>query len=343
MTVIGAAVRTKIEAIAYALPATLVTNDDLRREHPEWEFERLEKRAGVFNRYIAAEGETALDFAIRACDHLETQGELRKDEIDALIFCTQSPDYIMPPNSCILHGRLGLPSQVMAFDITLACSGYIYGLQLADSLIRSGSARSVLLATADTYSRYIHPGDRATRCLFGDGGAVSVLSAASGGRGIRDIRCGTAGRHHEKFIIPAGGSRTARTNDTACAKVDRSGNVRSAEHIRMDGIGVLSFFNATVPCAVKEILAGNNLSLSDVDLFVFHQASQIVLDTLRGALQIPQEKMVYDLAEVGNLVSASIPVALKRAFDSGRAQPGQLALLCGFGVGLSWGSALIEL
>ena len=338
-----ASARTSIEAIAYALPATLVTNDDLRREHPEWEFERLEKRAGVFNRYIAAENETALDFAVRACEQLEAQGELRKDEIDALIFCTQSPDYIMPPNSCILHGRLALSAHVMALDITLACSGYIYGLQLADSLIRSGSARRVLLATADTYSRYIHPGDRATRCLFGDGGAVSIISESTNGRGIRDIRCGTAGRHHEKFIIPAGGMRYPRSEDSSCAKTDRSGNVRSAEHIKMDGIGVLSFFNATVPCAVKEILAGNDLSLADVDLFVFHQASQIVLDTLRGALEIPPDKMIYDLGDVGNLVSASIPVALKRAFENGRAKPGQLALLCGFGVGLSWGSALIEL
>ena len=107
MTANRAATRTSVKAIAYSLPATLVTNDDLRREHPEWEFERLEKRAGVFNRYIAAERETALDFAVRACEQLEMQGELRKDEIDALIFCTQSPDYIMPPNSCILHGRLG--------------------------------------------------------------------------------------------------------------------------------------------------------------------------------------------------------------------------------------------
>jgi len=343
MTVNRVSARTSVEAIAYSLPSKAVSNDDLRREHPDWEFDRLEKRTGVFTRYIAAENETALDFAVRACEQLEVQGELRKDEIDALIFCTQSPDYIMPPNSCILHGRLGLAAHVMALDITLACSGYIYGLQLADSLIRSGSARRVLLATADTYSRYIHPGDRATRCLFGDGGAVSIISESNDGRGIRDIRCGTAGRHHEKFIIPAGGMRQLRSEETSCAKVDRSGNVRSAEHIKMDGIGVLSFFNATVPCAVKEILARNDLLLGDVDLFVFHQASQIVLDTLRGALEIPQDKMIYDLGEVGNLVSASIPVALKRALENGHARPGQLALLCGFGVGLSWGSALIEL
>ena len=335
--------KTRIEAIAYALPAAMLTNEQLKQEYPDWDFERLGKRAGVFTRHIAAKDETALDFVFRACEQLESEGSLRKEEIDALIFCTQSPDYIMPPNSSILHGKLGLSSSVMAFDITLACSGYVYGLQLADSLIRSGSARRVLLATSDTYSRYIHPGDRATRCLFGDGGAVSIISAAAGKSGIRAIRCGTAGRHYEKFIIPAGGMRQECSAETCRIMTDRSGNTRTAEHIRMDGLGVLSFFNSTVPSAVKEILAANQLQMSDIDLFVFHQASQIVLDTLCTALEIPQEKMVFDLADVGNLVSASIPVALKRAFERGQARNGQSALLCGFGVGLSWGTALVDL
>src|ERR1044071_6542633 len=120
--------KTGIESIAYALPARRVSNDELKREYPDWDFERLEKRTGVFSRHIASEGETALDFAVRACEELAAHSELRAQEIDALIFCTQSPDYIMPPNSSILHGRLGLSTGVMAFDITLACSGYIYGL-----------------------------------------------------------------------------------------------------------------------------------------------------------------------------------------------------------------------
>src|SRR5581483_2418543 len=220
--------------------------------------------------------------------------------------------------------------------------GYIYGLQLATSLIRSGAARRVLLGTADTYSRYIHPGDRATRCLFGDGGAVSIIAETDHGHAVRDIRCGTAGRHNEKFMIAAGGMRVPRSSDTARETTDSSGNVRSAEHIKMDGLGVLSFFNATVPCAVKETLARNEISLDDIDIFVFHQASQLALESLSAALQIPAAKMVYDLAETGNLVSASIPVALSRALESGRAKAGQLALLCGFGVGLSWGTALVD-
>lgn len=332
-----------IESIAYSLPERCLTNEELRADYPDWDFERLEKRTGVLRRPIADAGETALDFVLRACESLSNEGRLRPEEIDALIFCTQSPDHIMPPNSCLLHGKLGLSTNAMAFDITLACSGYVYGLQLASSLIESGAAKRVLLATADTYSRYIHAGDRATRCLFGDGGAVSILSRSSNGEGIRSIRCGTAGKHYDKFMIEAGGMRVARSADTARETVDRSGNVRSAEHIRMDGLGVLSFFNSTVPCAVKATLAESGLSLSDIDLFVFHQASQVALDSLMGALHIPPSKMVIDLAETGNLVSASIPVALQRARESGRAKPGQLALLCGFGVGLSWGTVVVDL
>lgn len=333
---------TTIEAISVALPATPLTNDELRAAYPNWDFDRLEKRAGVVTRYVAAENETALDFAFRACEQLDAQALLHPAEIDALIFCTQSPDHLMPPNACILHGKLRLQPEVLAFDITMACSGYIYGLQLSDSFIRSGAAKRVLLATADTYSRFINPGDRATRCLFGDGGAVSIISKSEDGRGIRDICCGTAGKQYEKFMIPAGGMRVPCSAETSRETVDQSGNIRTAEHIKMDGLGVLSFFNSTVPCAVTEMLVRNHLNISDVDLFVFHQASKVALDSLRSALNIPAEKMVYDLAEVGNLVSASIPVALKRAFDRAQAKSGQLALLCGFGVGLSWGTALVD-
>ena len=333
---------TRIEAIAYALPRRILSNAELQAEFPDWDFARLEQRTGVQHRHVAAEGETALDLALAACERLEASGELHAAEIDAVIFCTQSADHVMPPNACLLHGRMNLNRNAMAFDITLACSGYLYGLQLGDSLLRSGAARRVLLATADTYTRFINRADRATRCLFGDGGAVTMLSNAQQ-RGIRAIHCGTSGKHWDKFYIPAGGMRTPRSAETATEQVDRSGNIRTQEHIVMDGMGVLSFFNSVVPPAVREILCQQSLTIADVDLFVFHQASQVALDGLRASLGIPPEKMLYDLKETGNLVSASIPVALSRALETGRARRGQLALLCGFGVGLSWGTALVDL
>ncbi len=331
-----------IEAIEWSLPSRILSNRELQSEYPDWDFARLEQRTGVLNRHVAAEGETALDLALEACRKLDAAGQLRAPEIDAVIFCTQSPDHVMPPNACLLHGALDLKRSAMAFDITLACSGYIYGLQLADSLVRSGSAKRVLLATADTYTRYINPADRATRVLFGDGAAATLISNTAGS-GIRSIRCGTSGKHWDKFYIPAGGMRMPRTAETAREQTDRSGNIRSAEDITMDGMGVLSFFNSVVPPAVREMLAAHSLTIGDIDLFVFHQASQLALDSLRTALAIPQEKMLYDLRDTGNLVSASIPVALARALASGRIRRGQTVLLCGFGVGLSWGTALVDL
>jgi 3-oxoacyl-[acyl-carrier-protein] synthase-3 len=137
--------------------------------------------------------------------------------------------------------------------------------------------------------------------------------------------------------------RTQRSAETSRETIDSSGNVRTEENIKMDGLGVLSFFNSTVPCAVKKALADNDLTIADIDLFLFHQASRVALDSLTSALRIPAEKMVVDLADTGNLVSASIPVALQRALETGRARAGQLVLLCGFGVGLSWGTALMDL
>lgn len=334
---------TALDAIAHSIPAQTLTNEELRANYPAWDFDQLEKAAGVFRRRVCAQNETALDFVVRACDQLAAEGRLRPADIDAVIFCTQSADYIMPPNSCLLHGKLQLKSGVMAFDINLGCSGYIYGLQIADSLIKSGTANRVLLATADTSTRFIHPGDRATRCLFGDGGAVSILMRSENGRGIRDIRCGTAGKYYKRVMVPAGGMRQRRTAETAREMTDESGNVRTQENLAMDGLGVLSFFNSTMPGAVRKILERNQLSVSDFDVFVFHQASLVALDTLRRVLKVPEEKMVYDLADIGNLSSSSIPVALSRALESGKAKPGQLALLCGFGQGLSWGTAVVDL
>ncbi len=334
---------TALEAIAHSIPAQTLTNDELRAQYPAWDFDQLEKAAGVFSRRVCAQGETALDFVVRACEQLAAQGRLRSEDIDAVIFCTQSADYIMPPNSCLLHGRLQLKPEVMAFDINLGCSGYIYGLQVADSLIKSGSAQRVLLATADTSTRFIHPGDRATRCLFGDGGAVSILTGLENGRGIRDIRCGTAGKYYQRVMIPAGGMRLRRSAETARAMVDESGNLHTEDNLAMDGLGVLSFFNSTMPRAVKKMLERNHLSVDDIDWFVFHQASLVALETLRRILKVPEGKMVYDLADVGNLSSSSIPVALSRALECGKAKSGQLALLCGFGQGLSWGTAVMDL
>jgi 3-oxoacyl-[acyl-carrier-protein] synthase-3 len=332
-----------IRHISTAFPERTVPNEELARENPAWEMESVTERAGVVSRRVAGPGETAFDLSVRACEALVEESELALGEVDAIVYCTQTPDYPMPGNAHLLHRQLGLGDSVLAFDYNLACSGYVYGLAFADSFIAGGLAAEVLLVTADTYSRYINPGDRSARVLFGDGAAVTHVSASGDGPRIAAAELCSHGRDLETFYIPAGGMRTPSTEETRAEATDRHGNVRSAEDIHMDGLGVWAFINSAVPDHVRGFLERRSLTVDDVDLFVFHQASQMTLDSLAKALELAPERMYVRMAEVGNLVSASIPVALRSALDEGRVGPGDRVLLCGFGVGLSYGSVLVEL
>jgi 3-oxoacyl-[acyl-carrier-protein] synthase-3 len=334
--------RVKIVDIAYRLPATIVTNEGLAEEHPDWDMERVEARAGVVSRHIAGPDETALDLAVEACHELFARNPGLPAEVDGLVFCTQSPDYVMPPNSSLLHRELALGDDVFAFDTNLACSGYVYCLALAQGLIVAGTCRNIVLVTADTYSKYIHPGDRAARTLFGDAAAVTWLAAANDGTGIVDLLCATSGAGYDKFYIPAGGMRLPKSLETALEDTDASGNTRTSEHITMDGMGVLAFANSKVPPQVRQLLERNAMEVSDLDLVVFHQASRVALESLTRTLGLRSERVFSNLAQVGNTVSASIPIALADARESGRVNPGSWVLLSGFGVGLSWASALMR-
>lgn len=334
--------RVKIQAIEYYLPETVVTNEELARDNAGWDMEALEKRTGVARRHITRPDETALDLAFHACEKFFKNHNINRNEIDGLIFCTESTDHILPPNSCILHHKLGLSEDVLAFDFTLACSGYVYGLALAQGLIFSKSASRVLFVNSDTYSKFINSHDRSTRVLFGDGAAVSLVSASDSVRGIADIKCSTSGKDYDKFIIPAGGCRLPKTSNTSVPMQDKSGNIRTKENIHMDGLGILTFVNSKVPQQVTQILNKNGLSADDIDLFIFHQASNMALDSIERILKIKPEKMFRNLRNVGNLVSASIPVALKDAMDQEKIKPGHKVVLSGFGVGLSWATTIIE-
>jgi 3-oxoacyl-[acyl-carrier-protein] synthase-3 len=230
---------------------------------------------------------------------------------------------------------------VFAFDINSACAGFVHGLALANGLILGGQARSVLLVNADTYSKFIHPKDRSTRVLFGDGAAATWLTRHET-RGIRDIVCATWGKLHDKFIIPAGGCRLPRSPATAAPIERDKGAVTTQDHINMDGMGILQFVAGKVPQQVREILDRNQLKADDIDLFVFHQASRVALDTLTRTLRLDPKKVFSNLPRIGNIVSASIPVAMRDAMGEGVIKPGSKVLVCGFGVGLTWASAIID-
>ena len=332
--------RVKISNIEYALPSKVLDNAELALLHPDWNMTRMLARTGVERRHVASCGETSLDFAVTAAAQLVESGAVTTEEIDGVIFCTQSPDYPMPGNAHLLHRQMDLRQDVFAFDITLACSGFVYGLGIAQGMLLSGMAEVILLATSDTYTQRLSPDDRATVTLFGDGGAVTVLRATEDDRGIRDISFGSAGSHSDHFIIREGGARQpAKLKNEAPEQTTPS----LESYVSMNGMGVLSFFNSVIPKSIQEILSRNELTMDQVDHFVFHQASQIALDSIAKALGIPSNKMIVDIKETGNLVSASVPVALARAMKCGRLRDGQVIVLCGFGVGLSWSCAIIDL
>lgn len=335
--------RVQISQIEYHLPDAVVTNAMLAAENPLWDVKLVEQRSGVVARHVAADGETALDLAVAACGKLFAAHPDISAQLEAIVFCTQSQDYIMPPNSCVLHELLGLKENVFAIDINSACAGFVHGLALANGLIASGQVRNALLINADTYSKFIHPKDRSTRLLFGDGAAATWLTRSDGDeRGVRDILCATWGKLHDKFIIPAGGCRLPRSPDTACEIVRDKGGVTTQDHINMDGMGILTFVTGKVPQQVRELLERNKLTADDIDLFLFHQASKVALESLTRVLRLDPKKVFSNLPQIGNLVSASLPVAMKDALDQGALRPGMKVLACGFGVGLTWGSAIID-
>lgn len=330
----------KIKSIQYYLPQKTVTNVDLRNEFPHWDVDKIEKKSGVFTRHIAGKDETALDLSIKACEKLFA--EYDKTKIDGIIYCTQSPDYIMPSNSFLLQRHFNLSESAFAFDFNHACTGYIYGLMMANSFIRSGIAQHLLLINSDTYSKYINQKDRSTRVLFGDGAAVSIIGISEEENGVLDMEIATYGDGYDKFIIPAGGARLPKSTETGIEAMDQAGNIRSHNDIKMDGFAVWSFINSKVPGQIKNLLKRNELTLTDIDLFIFHQASLMTIESLMKILRLERDKVFINIREMGNTVSASIPIAVKDAMDSGRLRKGQKIILSGFGVGLSYGTVLIK-
>lgn len=327
----------QILGIAYHLPERVETNDDLQRENPDWRMGDVYEKSGIWARHLAAAGETASDLGYQAAARLLQRGLVAADEIDYLLFCTQAPDHYLPSAACVLQQRLGLGKHIGAFDYNLGCSGMIYGLQLAQALVASRAARHVLLITADTYSKYIHPRDRTVRALFGDGAAATLIGPSRGAGRIGTFVVGTDGAGAMNLVVPAGGLRTPRSAETAEEWTDEAGCTRSQDHLFMDGPAIFTFAITTVPRAVKSLLEKAGLTAGDIDWYVYHQANKYMLENLAKRSKVPDEKMLIDVRDIGNTVSASIPIALQRAVEAGQIRSGQRLLLVGFGVGYSWG------
>ena len=323
----------RIEAIASHFPDAVLDNAALAALYPDWPAEKILDKTGISQRHIAAPGETSADLAFAAATKLFAQG-VDPQSIDYLLFCTQTPDYILPTTACTLQTRLGLRTTIGALDFNLGCSGFVYGLSLAKGLIETGQASRVLLLTADTYSKLIHPMDKSVRTLFGDGAAATLVTGSARGESqIGPFVFGTDGEGAQNLIVKAGGFRTPAGAASTVEETDASGNVRSPGNLYMNGPAIVAFTLREVPAAIARLEALTGMALNDYDSVVFHQANGFMLERLRAKIGLDPERFVLRLQGCGNTVSSTIPIALEPLI--GGDSPCRV-LLVGFGVGYSW-------
>jgi len=322
-----------ISDIAYYLPDKIVTNEDLAAEFPEWSAEKIFRKVGIRQRHVAADGETATDMAEKAARKLFIQG-VSQENIDFVLLCTQSPDYKLPTSACILQDKLGLNVSAGALDFDLGCSGYVYGLALAKGLVVGGMAKNVLLLTAETYNKYIHPSDKGNRTIFGDGASATLIST-EGKMRIGEFAFGTDGSGSKDLIVPNGGARAVIGTEN---HIDDK-PIEHPNNIFMDGSDIFSFTLKVVPELMAKVMQKNNEQLENIDLFVMHQANRYMLDFLRQKLKIDAKKMYINMENIGNTVSSTVPIALKDALDEKVIKHGVKVAIAGFGVGLSWAGA----
>jgi 3-oxoacyl-[acyl-carrier-protein] synthase-3 len=326
-----------VRAIEYFLPQDTLSTNQLSAQFPDWSVAKIDAKTGIECRHISAPEECASDLAVEAAKKLFASGACRPEEIDYVLLCTQSPDYFLPTTACLVQDRLGIPTSAGALDFNLGCSGYIYGLGLAEGLICSGQASRILLLTAETYSKFLNPQDRSVRTIFGDAAAATLLTAVDTDAPLLGpFVYGTDGAGGEHLMVPAGGMRRPHSAATAVETEDDQGNRRAPDNLFMNGPEIFNFTLSAVPASIHRLLEKSKLSLDQVDLFVFHQANRYMLDHLRKRMAIPPEKFIVAMQSCGNTVSSTIPIALKHA----QIVQGSLLMLVGFGVGYSWGATL---
>lgn len=328
-----------IKGISYYLPERIVTNEDLIKDFPEWSVEKVASKVGVNKRHIAGDHETAGDLAEKAALKLFQEYNISPRDIDFLMLCTQSPDYFLPSTACILQNKLGIPVTSGAFDYNLGCSGCIYGLALAKGLILSGAAKNVLLLTAETYNKYLHPSDKSNKSIFGDGAAACLVST-DGFAEIGDFSFGTDGSGAENLIVKTGASRIKEK--TGLYETDDEGHTRFDDYLYMNGGAIFNFTLETVPSLMNDVLEKNKLTKEDVDFFIFHQANKFMLNTIRKVCVIPKDKFYINLEETGNTVSSTVLIGLKESVEKELVKLSQNIMITGFGVGLSWGGCILR-
>lgn len=326
-----------IKAISYIFPTTILKNAELSEQFSNWSEDKIYEKTGIKQRYITKDSEFASDLAVEASRKLFIEHSILPESIDFIIYCTQSPDYILPTTACILQERLGLSNHCGAFDINLGCSGYIYGLAISKGLIEASIAKNILFITSETYSKYIHPDDKGNRTIFGDAASATLISE-DGIAEILNFDLGTDGSGASNLIIQDGGSRSKNGGQLVNERQGESFN--SSSHLYMNGPEIFAFTSKMVPVLVNRVLENNRVVKKDVDLYIFHQANKFILDFLRKKINIPKDNFFTHIENCGNTVSSTIPIALYEAIALKLCKGN--VLLAGFGVGYSWGGVLLN-
>ena len=315
--------------IAYFLPEKNISNDMLESMFPEWPSEKIKAKTGICSRHVVSSGESSLTMAVEASKKLFQDFAVEPGDIDYIVFCTQSPEYALPPNSTLLQSRLGLKQSVGCVDISHGCSGYIYCLSVAKGLIASEQAENILVITSETYSRYLADEDRTTRTIFGDGATATLINKENANH-LSGFVFSTDGTGKDYLFLPNRNFvKQAAGEEPHC--------------LFMDGPTIYTYTLKTVPPLFFGMLEKLERPLDEMDLAVFHQANSYMLESLRKKCAIPGDKFALFLESTGNTVSSSIPIALAMASEKRTFTPGKFIALVGFGVGLSSAACIIKI
>ena len=307
---------SKISAIEYYFPKNKENNAKFKKNNPKVNIERIKEKTGINNRYISGKNETVIDISIKAANKLLQK--FSKNKVEFLILVTQTSNYRIPTSACIIQSKLKLRNDIIAFDMNLGCSGFIYALRMASSLIESKQAKNGIIICADTYTKYISKTNTACRPIFSDA-ASAILISKSAKNKIGPFELGADGSGADALELPTD------TNE-----------------IVMNGAKVLTFAMDVVPNNVNKLLKKIKIDKKNIHKFIFHQASKYILDNINRRLSIEKNKTFENYGKVGNTISASIPIALKDAYTKRKILVNKNIIVAGYGVGLSWGSALIK-
>ena len=324
----------RIAGVGYCVPDTVLTNDDLTKLYDtsdEW----IYTRTGIKERRVVSGDENAIDLGFKASQNAIKKSGFQVEDIDCVIAASSAPPQLYPALACSVQSKLGIPNNVPAFDMTAACSGLIYALQVARGLIGSGIYKTILLIASDNNSKLVDWEDRGTSILFGDGaGAMVVTESTDGVDDILSIDIKADGSIGQHIYMNMPGKN--------CPLVEQEA-VQKDSHIHMAGRDVYKFVVSTLPNFVEESIAQANMTAEDVDYLIPHQANQRIIEALQQRLKYNDEKVISNIKYYGNTSAASIPIALVEGVEKGKIQLNSTAILCGFGAGMTWGSAVVRL